>query len=51
VTKTGAIALAKGAHTVRVDYFNKTGGSALSLAMAASGKAFTEVPANLLRHD
>jgi alpha-L-fucosidase len=49
--KIGAIALAKGAHTIRVDYFNKTGGSALSLAIAGSGKAFADVPASAFRHD
>ncbi len=48
--KTGAIALVKGAHTVRVDYFNKTGGAALSLSMAGSGKEFVEVLATAFRH-
>ncbi len=51
VAKVGAIALAKGAHNIRVDYFNKTGGSALSLSMALSGKPFAEVPSAALRHD
>lgn len=51
VTKQGAIALAKGAHTVRVDYFNKTGGSALSLAIASNGKPFAEVAASAFKHD
>ena len=48
--KTGAIALAKGAHAIRVDYFNKTGGAALSLSMAASGKEFAQVAATAFRH-
>ena len=43
--------LAKGAHTVRVDYFNKTGGAALALSMATSGSDFAEVPAAALKHD
>lgn len=49
--KEGAIALAKGAHSIRVDYFNKTGGSALSLSIAPPGQPFAEVPASVLRHD
>ena len=48
--KTGAVALAKGAHTIRVDYFNKTGGSALRLTMAAVGGELAEVPSAALRH-
>jgi alpha-L-fucosidase len=48
--KTGAIALVKGAHTLRVDYFNKTGGAALSLSIAGSGKEFVEVIATAFRH-
>ncbi|MEX2243561.1 MAG: alpha-L-fucosidase [Fimbriimonadaceae bacterium] len=50
-TKVGAIALSKGAHHLRVDYFNKSGGAALSLGIAASGKPFEEVPATAFRHD
>lgn len=49
--KTGAIALAKGAHAIRVDYFNKTGGAALSLSIAGSGKVFAEVPSSAFRHE
>ena len=48
--KTGAVALAKGAHTIRVDYFNKTGGSALRLTMAAAGGELAEVPSAAYRH-
>ncbi len=48
--KTGAVALAKGAHVLRIDYFNKTGGAALSLSLASSGKPFVEVPATAFRH-
>ncbi|HXH61888.1 MAG TPA: alpha-L-fucosidase [Fimbriimonadaceae bacterium] len=48
--KTGAVALAKGAHSVRVDYFNKTGGSALSLSMAGVSGDFVDVPAEAYRH-
>jgi alpha-L-fucosidase len=50
-TKEGAIALAKGAHTIRIDYFNKTGGSSLALAVAGSGQPFAEVPATVLKHE
>jgi hypothetical protein len=50
-TKIGAIALAKGAHHLRIDYFNKTGGAALSLSMATSGQSFLEVSPSILRHD
>ena len=49
--RVGAVALAKGAHQLRVDYFNKTGGSALALSMARSGKAFEEVQSSAFRHD
>jgi alpha-L-fucosidase len=48
--RVGAVALAKGAHTVRVDFFNKTGGAALSLSIAASGQELAEVPAATLKH-
>ena len=50
IGKVGAIALARGAHRIRVDYFNKTGGEALSLSMAGSGKDFASVEAAALRH-
>lgn len=46
----GAIALSKGAHAIRVDYFNKTGGSSLKLSLAPSGGEFVEVPAKAYRH-
>ncbi len=49
-TKVGAIAIAKGAHNIRVEYFNKTGGSALKLSIGASGEDFVEVPAKSYRH-
>jgi hypothetical protein len=48
--RTGAVALAKGAHSLRVDYFNKTGGAALSLAVAGSGTPLVEVSPTSLRH-
>lgn len=50
VSKVGAVALAKGAHSIRVDYFNKTGGSALKLSWAQSGGGFEEVPTKVFRH-
>jgi hypothetical protein len=50
-SKVGAIALARGAHAIRVDYFNKTGGSALALSMAGSGQEFGEVSSATLKHE
>ncbi len=41
----GRIALARGGHEIRVDYFNKTGGAALRLEMAPAGGAWKEVEA------
>ena len=46
----GVAALAAGAHTIRVEYFNKTGGSALSLRFAGTGKALAAIANDALRH-
>ncbi|MFQ5749300.1 MAG: alpha-L-fucosidase, partial [Planctomycetota bacterium] len=41
----GRIALSRGSHPIRVDYFNKTGGAVLRLEMAPAGGEWKEVPA------
>lgn len=43
--KTGAIALAAGYHQIRIDWFNKSGGTALKLRYATPGEGYNEVPA------
>ena len=48
--KQGHIALGKGPHTLRIVWFNKTGGAALQLQWAAPGQPFAEIPAERLRH-
>jgi len=48
--KRGAIALATGCHTIRVDWFNKTGGTALRLRYATPGDGYNEVPVTWLTH-
>jgi len=45
----GRIALSRGSHPVRVDYFNKTGGAVLRLEMAPAGGEWKEVPARAPR--
>ena len=48
--KKGHIALARGPHTLRLVWFNKTGGAALQLQWAAPGQPFAEIPTERLRH-
>jgi alpha-L-fucosidase len=47
-SKTGAIALAEGYHSIRVEWFNKTGAVALRLRIATPGQEFKDVPARWL---
>jgi alpha-L-fucosidase len=49
-TKTGQIALAKGAHKIQVGWFNKTGGAALQLEWANAGDKYKPVEADALKH-
>jgi len=49
-TKTGSIALAKGAHKIVLNYFNGTGGAALNLKWATPGKDAVEIPFQALSH-
>ena len=48
--KRGSVALAKGAHKIRIEMFNKSGGSALGLGWARAGDAVDEVPATAFNH-
>jgi len=48
--KTGVIALASGCHSVRLEWFNKTGGTALRLRYASSSEGYNDVPAAWLMH-
>jgi len=43
VEKRGQVALAAGAHALRVDWFNKTGGAELSVRMARPGQALEPI--------
>jgi alpha-L-fucosidase len=42
--KTGVVPLARGTHAIRVEYFNKTGGSALKLRYAPAGQSLKPIP-------
>ncbi|MBI5850534.1 MAG: alpha-L-fucosidase [Planctomycetes bacterium] len=48
-TKVGAAALAAGAHPVRVEWFNKTGGAELELRMGLAGSELARVAPGALR--
>lgn len=48
--KKGIIALAAGYHTIRVEYFEKTGGDDLQLMVEVKGETKKEVPAKVLFH-
>ncbi|MFN8288795.1 MAG: alpha-L-fucosidase [Chitinophagaceae bacterium] len=48
--KKGSIALAAGYHTIRVEFFEKTGGDDLQLMMETKGEGRKAVPAGLLYH-
>lgn len=50
-TVTTPVALASGAHRIRVAWFNKTGGAALSLAIATPGARPQPVPPQMLFHE
>ncbi|HUT24280.1 MAG TPA: alpha-L-fucosidase [Sumerlaeia bacterium] len=50
VAKEGAIALAKGAHAIRLGYFNRSGGKRLELKWALEGKEMRPIPPGRLRH-
>lgn len=50
VEKRGTIPLATGAHALRVEWINKTGGAELSLRMAAVGKSPAPVPESAFSH-
>ena len=47
--KTGAVALS-GYTRIRIDWFNKTGGTALRLRYKTQGEGYKEVPAAWLTH-
>jgi alpha-L-fucosidase len=49
VEKRGAIALAKGPHAIRVEWFNKTGDTHLALRFAEVGGEPREVPVRTIR--
>jgi alpha-L-fucosidase len=49
--RRGTIALAQGWHALRVDYFNKTGGADLALAMAPIGEPLAPVGPERLKHE
>lgn len=49
--KVGQIALAKGYHPIRVEWFNATGGAELKLKMAKEGQTAAEVAATVLVHE
>jgi alpha-L-fucosidase len=46
----GSIALGQGQHSIRLVWFNATGGSDLGLTWAAPGQPFTPLPVAALRH-
>lgn len=48
--RVGTIALAKGLHPIAVEWFNKTGGSALDLRMGPIGARPEDVPDNAFLH-
>ncbi len=49
--KAGDVALEKGLHPIRIDWFNRTGGAELRLLWAKAGEKLVEVPASALRHN
>jgi len=50
VAKTGLVALAKGAHSIEVHYFNRTGGQELKLEWKVGNGKWETVPASALWH-
>jgi hypothetical protein len=48
--KTGAIALAEGAHSIVIEWFNKTGAAALGLRYKTTGAEFRPVPPSWFLH-
>jgi alpha-L-fucosidase len=48
--RRGVVALAKGLHPVRIEYFNKTGGEGLSVAWKGPGIALEVVPPSAFSH-
>jgi alpha-L-fucosidase len=48
--RTGQAALAAGLHPIRVEWFNKTGGTDLRLRWAAAGEPWRDVGSDRLRH-
>ena len=48
--KRGSVALAQGKHTVKVVWFNATGGAHLDLQWARPGEVMARVPAGRLTH-
>jgi len=49
--KTGSIALKKGYHAIRLEYFQRGGGSELELKMSQSGLPKAAIPESALFHD
>ncbi|NOY59122.1 MAG: hypothetical protein GXO75_09335 [Calditrichaeota bacterium] len=47
---SGAISLTKGMHTIRVDYFQNTGGQELDVQYEGAGVAKQTIPAEKLFH-
>jgi alpha-L-fucosidase len=50
VEQRGEVALARGAHTIEVVWFNRTGAAALELRWAAAGEPFAPLTPDVLRH-
>jgi hypothetical protein len=48
--RRGEIALARGCHTVVVEWFNKSGGAALEVRMGRAGEALLPLDRALLGH-
>lgn len=49
-TKSGSVPLAKGAHRIRLDYFNATGGAALTLTWGKPGEKAHEISPEEISH-
>jgi alpha-L-fucosidase len=50
-TVSAPVALSRGPHRIRVEWFNRTGDAALSLQFARLGEALRPVPAGMLYHE
>ncbi|RMG26991.1 MAG: hypothetical protein D6724_00700, partial [Armatimonadetes bacterium] len=50
-TVTAPVALARGPHRIRVEWFNRTGDAALALAFAPLGETPSRIPRTILFHE